>query len=62
MDLNIHPPLPHRKDFHSSILSSGFVANGCHPVAYAIAGFNPVAIASRNPCDGLRTNRLWTTN
>ena len=30
------------------ILGSGFIVNDCHLVAYRKAGFNPVAIASRN--------------
>src|ERR1043166_1755797 len=49
MDLNIHAPLPRRKDFRIGILGSGFTVNDCHLVAYRKAGFNPVAIASRNP-------------
>ncbi|HWF18832.1 MAG TPA: Clp protease N-terminal domain-containing protein, partial [Verrucomicrobiae bacterium] len=48
MDLNIHPPLPKRKDFRIGILGSGFIVDECHLVAYRKAGFNPVAIASRN--------------
>ena len=47
MNLNIHPPLPHRKDFRIGILGGGFIVNDCHLVAYRKAGFNPVAIASR---------------
>src|SRR6266566_3193232 len=47
MNLNIHPPLPRRKDFRIGILGSGFIVNDCHLVAYRKAGFNPVAIASR---------------
>src|SRR6185436_14053198 len=47
MDLNIHAPLPERKDFRIGILGSGFIVNDCHLVAYRKAGFNPVAIASR---------------
>jgi predicted dehydrogenase len=48
MDLNIHSPLPLRKDFRIGILGSGFIVNDCHLAAYRKAGFNPVAIASRN--------------
>jgi predicted dehydrogenase len=48
MDLNIHSPLPRRKDFRIGILGSGLIVNDCHLVAYRKAGFNPVAIASRN--------------
>jgi len=47
MDLNIHPPLPKRKDFRLGIIGSGFIVNDCHLVAYRKAGFNPVAIAAR---------------
>src|SRR5688572_2419548 len=47
MELNIHSPLPDRKDFRIGILGSGFIVNDCHLVAYRKAGFNPVAIASR---------------
>jgi predicted dehydrogenase len=47
MDLNIHSPLPRRKDFRIGILGSGFIVNDCHLVAYRKAGFNPVGIASR---------------
>jgi predicted dehydrogenase len=49
MDLNIYPPLPRRKDFRIGVLGSGFIVNDCHLVAYHKAGFNPVAVASRNP-------------
>src|SRR6184192_2452508 len=48
LDLEIHSPLPQRKDFRIGILGSGFIVNECHLVAYRKAGFNPVAIASRN--------------
>src|SRR5947209_864004 len=48
MDLQIHAPLPRRKDYRIGILGSGFIVNDCHLVAYRKAGFNPVAIASRN--------------
>src|SRR5881296_1409472 len=47
MELNIHSPLPKRKDFRIGILGSGFIVNDCHLVSYGKAGFNPVAIASR---------------
>src|SRR4051812_12402671 len=47
MELNIHPPLPRRKDWRIGVLGSGFIVNDCHLVAYRKAGFNPVAIASR---------------
>ena len=54
MDLNIHPPVPRRRDFRIGILGSGFVVNDCHLVSYRKAGFNPVAIASRTPANALK--------
>src|SRR5258708_20129318 len=48
MDLDIYPALPQRKDFRIGVLGSGFIVSDCHLVAYRKAGFNPVAIASRN--------------
>ena len=48
MNLNLHPPLPNRKDFRIGILGSGFIVSDCHLVSYRKAGFNPVAIASRS--------------
>src|SRR5438445_75119 len=55
MELNIYSPLPRRKDFRIGILGSGFIVNDCHLVAYRKAGFNPVAIASRNPRHAAQT-------
>lgn len=48
MDLAIHAPLPGRKDFRIGCLGSGFIMKDCHLPAYRKAGFNPVAIASRD--------------
>jgi predicted dehydrogenase len=48
VNLNLHPPLPVKKDFRIGILGSGFIVNDCHLVSYRRAGFNPVAIASRS--------------
>ena len=47
MELNIHSPLPRRKDFRIGIIGSGFIVRECHLPAYRKAGFNTVAIASR---------------
>jgi predicted dehydrogenase len=51
MDLNLEylPRLPCRKDFAIGCVGAGFIMSDCHLVAYRQAGFNPVAIASRNP-------------
>src|SRR6266849_1090913 len=57
MDLNIHPPLPRRRDFRIGLLGSGFIINECHLVSYRKAGFNPVAIASRNRANAVKAAR-----
>ena len=51
MDLSLDylPRLPRRKDFRIGCAGAGFIMADCHLVAYRQAGFNPVAIASRNP-------------
>lgn len=49
MNLLISPEMPTRKDARIGIVGSGFIVSECHLVAYAKAGFNPVAIASRDP-------------
>jgi predicted dehydrogenase len=43
------PRLPRRRDFRIGCVGAGFIMRDCHLVAYHQAGFNPVAIASRNP-------------
>jgi len=48
-ELNIHAEMPARRDFRIGILGSGFIVRDCHLVAYRKSGFNPVAIASRDP-------------
>ncbi len=51
LDLSLEylPRLPHRKDFGIGCIGAGFIMRDCHLVAYRQAGFNPIAIASRNP-------------
>jgi predicted dehydrogenase len=49
--LNYLPRLPRRKDWGIGCLGAGFIMRDCHLVAYRQAGFNPVAIASRNPAN-----------
>ena len=39
MNLNIHPPLPERKDWRIGCVGSGFIMSDCHLVAYGKAGF-----------------------
>ena len=48
LDLNYRPTLPKRKDWRIGCIGAGFIMRDCHLVAYRNAGFNPVAIASRN--------------
>lgn len=47
--LNYLPRLPKRRDYRIGCVGAGFIVRDCHLVAYQQAGFNPVAIASRNP-------------
>lgn len=47
--LNYLPRMPRRKDFRIGCVGSGFIMRDCHLVAYRQAGFNPVAVASRDP-------------
>ena len=47
--LNYLPRLPRRKDFRIGCVGAGFIMADCHLVAYRQVGFNPTAIASRNP-------------
>jgi predicted dehydrogenase len=49
MELDIHSPLPQRRDWRIGVLGSGFIVNDCHLVAYRKAGIKPAAIASRTP-------------
>lgn len=48
VSLDYLPRPPRRKDFRIGCLGAGFIMRDCHLVAYRQAGFNPVAIASRN--------------
>src|SRR6516164_4274591 len=47
--LDYLPRLPHRKDYRIGCVGAGFIMRDCHLLAYRNAGFNPVAIASRDP-------------
>lgn len=47
--LDYLPRLPQRRDFRIGCVGAGFIMRDCHLVAYRQAGFNPVAIASRDP-------------
>jgi predicted dehydrogenase len=47
--LDYRPRLPRRKDFRIGCAGAGFIMRDCHLPAYRQAGFNPVAVASRDP-------------
>ena len=49
LDLDYLPRLPHDRSPAIGCIGAGFIMADCHLVAYRQAGFNPVAIASRNP-------------
>ncbi len=51
IDLNLNhvAPLPAKKDFRLGAVGAGFIMRDVQLVAYRDAGFNVVAIASRNP-------------
>jgi predicted dehydrogenase len=49
LTLDYQPRLPKRRDWRIGCAGAGFIMRDCHLVAYRNAGFNPVAIASRNP-------------
>src|SRR6476660_3341371 len=48
LSLDYLPRLPRCKDFQIGCIGAGFIMRDCHLVAYRQAGFNPVAITSRN--------------
>lgn len=56
--LNYLPTLPRRKDWRIGCAGSGFIMRDCHFVAYRQAGFNPVAIASRNAATAAEVAKL----
>jgi hypothetical protein len=47
--LDFRPRLPRRRDWRLGCAGAGFIMRDCHLVAYRQAGFNPVAVASRDP-------------
>jgi len=47
--LDYLPRLPRRRDWRIGCAGAGFIMRDCHLVAYRQAGFNPVAVASRDP-------------
>jgi predicted dehydrogenase len=49
LSLDYLPRLPRRKDFRIGCVGAGFIMRDCHLPAYRRAGFNPVAIAGRDP-------------
>ena len=49
LDLDYLPRMPKNKKVGIGCIGSGFIMADCHLEAYGVAGFNPVAIASRTP-------------
>src|SRR5262245_14495707 len=47
-ELNYLPRLPRNKSLGIGCIGAGFIMRDCHLVAYRQAGFNPVALWSRN--------------
>jgi predicted dehydrogenase len=57
--LDYLPRLPRRRDFRIGCVGAGFIMRDCHLVAYRQAGFNPVAIASRDPARAREVAALY---
>ena len=51
IDLNTGPDLPPKTDYGIGCIGAGFIMKDIHLVAYAEAGFDVVAIASRTPAN-----------
>src|ERR1700687_1373984 len=49
LSLDYLPRLPRRRDFGIGCIGAGFIMRDCYRVSSRRAGFNPVAIASRDP-------------
>ncbi len=58
LSLDYLPRLPRRRDFGIGCVGAGFILRDCHLVAYRQAGFNPVAIAARDPAKAQEVARL----
>jgi hypothetical protein len=51
IDLNTGPDLPPKTDYRIGCIGAGFIMKDIHLVAYAEAGFDVVALASRTPAN-----------
>ena len=60
IDLNLEhlPLLPRKRDFRIGVIGAGFIMRDVRLVAYKNAGFNVVAIASRDPANARATAEL----
>src|SRR5262245_58383580 len=58
LSLDYLPRLPQRRDYRIGCLGAGFIMRDCHLPAYKMAGFTPVAIASRNPLRAAEVAKL----
>lgn len=59
LSLNYLPRLPRRRDFAIGCVGAGFIMRDCHLLAYRNAGFNPIAITSRDPARALETAQKY---
>jgi predicted dehydrogenase len=59
LDLNTGPDLPPKTDYGIGCIGAGFIMKDIHLVAYAEAGFNVVAIASRTPANAQAAADEW---
>jgi len=60
IDFNLHhlPVLPRKRDFRIGAVGAGFIMRDIQLVAYQSAGFNVVAIASKDPAEAQATAAL----
>src|SRR4051795_12800542 len=49
IQLDYLPRMPQNRSISIGCVGAGFIMADCHLVAYRQAGFNPVAVTSRNP-------------
>src|SRR4051795_13125527 len=49
IQLDYLPRMPQNRSISIGCIGAGFIMADCHLVAYRQAGFNPVAIAARDP-------------
>ncbi len=60
IQLDYLPRMPKDRSMAIGCIGSGFIMADCHLVAYRHAGFNPVAIASRNKVNSEAVARRYS--